>query len=100
MLVFAAARPTIALLFKTLSWGEAFFAKFGKYQKILQKNSQNYTTIDATSLQKSIKKLTPKITKNIKKEPNIEPKGLPELSGKYPGNVLESSLTFSGNFLD
>ena len=31
--IFAAARPTISLLFTTLSWGAAFFAKFGKYQK-------------------------------------------------------------------
>ena len=31
--VFAAARPTISLLFTALSWGAAFFAKLGKYQK-------------------------------------------------------------------
>ena len=33
LLVFAAAQPSISLLFTTLSWGAAFFAKFGKYQK-------------------------------------------------------------------
>ena len=37
LLIFAAARPSISLLFTTLSWGSAFFVEFGKYQKNIQK---------------------------------------------------------------
>ena len=33
LLVFAAVRPTIWLLFTVRSWGASFFAKLGKYQK-------------------------------------------------------------------
>ena len=36
--VFAAARPTISLLFTTLSWGAAFFAKPGKLPKMTSQN--------------------------------------------------------------
>ena len=37
LLIFAAARPSISLLFTTLSWGSAFFVESGKYQKNTQK---------------------------------------------------------------
>ena len=37
LLIFAAAQPSISLLFTTLSWGSAFFVESGKYQKINQK---------------------------------------------------------------
>ena len=37
LLIFAAAQPSISLLFTTLSWGSAFFVESGKYQKHTQK---------------------------------------------------------------
>ena len=39
LLIFAVARPSISLLFTTLSWGSAFFVESGKYQKKYSKKA-------------------------------------------------------------
>ena len=51
-LVFAAAQPSIPLLFKQLSWGATFFAEFGNYQN---KYSNSDPKMVPTSKQNRIK---------------------------------------------
>ena len=66
LLIFAAAQPSISLLFTTLSWGSAFFLETEKnIKKLLKNSSKNWLQIHTKSHQKSIKKPHPKIYRKI-----------------------------------
>ena len=85
LLLFAAAQPSISLLFTTLSWGSAFFVESGKYQKILKNSSQHGLKIHTKSHQKSMKKQHPKIYRKItKNHPKITQKMGPIISRNFP----------------
>ena len=68
LLIFAAARPSISLLFTTLSWGSAFFVESGKYQKNTQKKLPKWSQNPYKIASKIDEKTTPEnIPKNHEK---------------------------------
>ena len=68
LLIFAAARPSISLLFTTLSWGSAFFVESGKYQKNNQKKLPKWYPNPYKVASKINEKTTPEnIPKNHEK---------------------------------
>ena len=105
LLVFAAAWPTISMLFTLLSWGASFFEKLGKYQKNTSKKHvkwyQNPCKITSKIYQKTMPekraKKQQKWAENISKRrsentPKFR-KSTPRRSQNVPGTSREPQRT-------